>query len=53
MKLLKLGILIFLLLPGIAGAQSKRIPVAVVHTGNDSAGQGMAFALKDAIRGSQ
>jgi hypothetical protein len=42
-----------LLLTRIAAAQSKKIPVAVSHEGGDSVGQGVAFALKEAIRGSQ
>jgi hypothetical protein len=42
-----------LLLPSIAIAQSKKIPIAVSHEGDDSIGQAVAFALKEAIRGSQ
>jgi hypothetical protein len=41
------------LVPGIAVAQSKKIPVAVFHDGDDSVGRGVAFALKEAIRTSQ
>src|SRR5687768_13552605 len=44
---------VFCLAPGICIAQSKKIPVAVSHDGSDSVGQGVAFALKESLRGSQ
>src|SRR5262245_5422851 len=52
-KALSVGLCLFLLVPAICMAQAKRIPVAIGHSGNDSVGQGVAFALKEAIRGSQ
>jgi hypothetical protein len=54
MKTLILSILISLLAPAFCLAQAtKKIPVAVAHFGEDQVGQGLAFALKEAIRGSQ
>ncbi len=53
MKLLRMGVFLCLLLPAICVAQSKKISVAVNHAGEDSIGQAVAFALKEAIRGSQ
>ena len=54
MKKLALATLIFLLAPAVCLAQAaKKIPVAVGHTGPDQVGQSFAFALKEAIRGSQ
>lgn len=53
MKLFILLFSSFFLIPTTAIAQSNKIPVAVNHIGNDSVGQGVAFALKEAIRGSQ
>src|SRR5687767_8224897 len=53
MKLLRLSVFLILIVPVIASAQSKKIPVALVHKGKDSVGPGVAFALKEAIRGSQ
>ena len=53
MKLLRTGVFLCLLLPAICVAQSKKIPVAVNHEGEDSIGQAVAFALKEALRGSQ
>lgn len=52
MKVLRLSLFLIFILPAIATAQSKKIPVAVEHTNRDLVGQGVAFALKDAIRGS-
>ena|SRR5262249_7886150 len=46
-------IFLFLLFPSLCFAQSKKTIVAVVHEGQDSVGQGVAFALKEAIRASQ
>lgn len=46
-------ILILLLVPVMGFSQASKIRVAVAHTGNDSIGQAMAFALKEAIRSSQ
>jgi hypothetical protein len=43
-------IFLFCLAPGICLAQSKKIPVALSHSGIDTVGQGVAFALKEAIR---
>jgi len=53
MKLMSGVLIIILLVSGICIAQSKKIPVAVNHVGDDSVGQGVAFALKEAIRASQ
>jgi len=54
MKQLVLALLIFLLAPSLCLAQAaKKIPVAVTHDGDDQVGQSLAFALKEAIRGSQ
>ena len=53
MKTLSWLFVLYLFLPSIAVAQSKKIPVGVSHEGDDSVGQGVAFALKEAIRGSQ
>ena len=50
MKLLHMGVFLCLLLPAICVAQSKKIPVTVNHEGEDSIGQAVAFALKEAIR---
>jgi len=44
---------IFLFLPPLCFAQSKKIPVAVDHHEKDSVGQGIVFSLKEAIRASQ
>ena len=49
MKLVAWLVFLFLFVPSVSVAQSKRIPVAVSHYGDDSIGQGMAFALKEAI----
>jgi hypothetical protein len=46
-------ILILLLVPGISFSQTRKMRVAVTHTGFDSIGQTFAFAVKEAIRGSQ
>lgn len=46
-------ILILLLVPGISFSQAKKMRVAVAHSGSDSIGQSFAFAVKEAIRGSQ
>ena len=53
MKPLATAILVFLLAQGICLAQAKKIPVAVVHSGDDQVGRSVAFALKEAIRGSR
>ena len=54
MKLLPIGVFLsLLLLPAICVAQSKKIPVAVDHEGEDLNGQAVTSALKKAIRGSQ
>jgi hypothetical protein len=45
-------ILILLLVPSTSFSQASKIRVSVVHTGSDSVSQGMAFALKQAIRSS-
>ena len=45
-------ILVLLLVPTIGFSQASKTRIAVTHTGNDSVGQAMAFALKEAIRGS-
>ena len=53
MKLLRLSVFLLLFVPVIAAAQSKKIPVAVEDDSlQDSLAQGVAFALKEAIRGS-
>ena len=44
---------IWLLASSLALAQDTRIRVAVSHSGDDKGGQQLAFALKDAIRGSR
>jgi hypothetical protein len=44
---------IWLLASSLALAQDPRIPVAVSHSGHDKVGQQLAFALKEAIRGSR
>src|SRR5262245_55347134 len=46
-------IFLFLLFPYLCFAQSKKIPVAIDHEGEDSVGRGIAFSLKEAIRASQ
>jgi hypothetical protein len=46
-------ILVLLLVPSISFSQASKTRVAVVHTGDDAVGRAMAFALKEAIRGSQ
>ena len=48
-----LTVLIILLAPLYCFAQAKKIPVAVVPDGEDSVGRSIAFALKEAIRGSE
>ncbi len=52
MKASILLLVLCLLVPTIAVPQSKKIPVAVDHDGQDSIGRAVAFALKEAIRGS-
>ena len=52
-KALTVGLCLFLLAPAVCLAQAKKIPIAVDHTGDDSVGKGVAFALKEAIRGSR
>ena len=44
---------IWLLASSLALAQDPRIRVAVFHSGHDKVGQQLAFALKEAIRGSR
>lgn len=53
MKMRLALLLVFLLAPGLCLAQSKRVPVAVSHSGEDQVGRSFAFALKEAIRRSQ
>jgi hypothetical protein len=54
MKQLVFALLILLLAPSLCLAQAaKKTPVAVSHEGHDQVGQSFAFALKEAIRGSQ
>jgi hypothetical protein len=54
MKQLILTFVVFLLGPSVCFAQAaKKIPVAVSLNGHDQLGQSFAFALKEAIRGSQ
>lgn len=52
MKPATFTIWVWLLISSFALAQDTRIPVAVLHTGDDQVGQQLAFALKEAIRGS-
>ncbi len=52
MKLLRLSVFLILIVPVVAAAQSKKIPVSVSHSGQDPVGQGVAFGLKEAIRAS-
>ena len=53
MKTLRWATFLLLLASGFSFAQSKKVPVAVTHSGDDSVGEGIAFALKEAVRGSQ
>jgi hypothetical protein len=53
MKALYGIILVLLLMPSISFSQASRVRVAVTHSGDDAVGRTMAFALKEAIRGSQ
>ena len=42
-----------LLLSGTLHAQNDKVGISVSHTGNDSVGTQLAFAVREAIRGSQ
>jgi len=54
MKALRLVLLLLLVVPSLSfGQAAKKIPVAVFHNGDDSIGQSIAVALKEAIRASQ
>src|SRR5690348_13696004 len=46
-------LVVLLMLPATVYAQSKIIPVAVSHDGEDAVGKGVAFALKEALRSSK
>jgi hypothetical protein len=54
MKTLRWAILLLVLVPTLCLAQAaKKIPVSVSHDNDDQVGRSFAFALKEAIRGSQ
>ena len=42
-----------LLLSGVSNAQDEKVTVSVSHSGTDSVGTQLAFAVREAIRGSQ
>ena len=52
-KILSLVFALLLLVCGASQAQDQKIGVSVSHTGDDSSGVQFAYAIREAIRGSQ
>ncbi len=52
-KILSVLFVLFFLACGISHAQDQKIGVSLSHTGDDSVGNQFAFAIREAVRGSQ